>query len=129
MTSRTSRGSSTSRTKRGTATWIRSSLQPTTHLVVKTVIVGPATIYGLGRGVGNKDSQQVYRLSRFILQKGFGPIIGTGKVEWDNVHIHDVTNAFLLLGQCRPGSQQEPEPRDLRSARLLLHSWRHTQVG
>ncbi|KAH8899201.1 NAD(P)-binding protein [Thozetella sp. PMI_491] len=64
---------------------------------VKTAIVGPATIYGAGRGPGNKDSQQVYSLARFALKNGFTPVVGTGKVEWDNVHIQDVSSLFILL--------------------------------
>ncbi len=78
---------------------------------VKTVIVGPATIYGAGRGPGNKDSKQVYSLARLTLTDGYAPVVGTGKVEWDNVHIHDVSSLFRLLAEAAvdPSKRQDPE--------------------
>ncbi|KAK1757372.1 hypothetical protein QBC47DRAFT_154885 [Echria macrotheca] len=64
---------------------------------VKTAIVGPPTIYGVGRGPVNTVSQQLPGLTRFILQNGFAPSVGTGLTEWDNIHISDVSSLFLAL--------------------------------
>jgi nucleoside-diphosphate-sugar epimerase len=64
---------------------------------VKTVIVGPPTIYGPGRGPVNKRSQQVYNMAKWTLERGFAPVVGTGKTEWDNVHVVDVSGLLVLL--------------------------------
>jgi nucleoside-diphosphate-sugar epimerase len=48
---------------------------------VKTAIVCPPTIYGEGRGPGNKRSRQVYHLAKVTLQQGQAPILGKGYVE------------------------------------------------
>ena len=64
---------------------------------VKTAIVCPPTIYGPGRGPGNKRSRQVYNLVRITLEKGQPPQLGKGLTEWDNVHIHDLSDVYLLL--------------------------------
>jgi nucleoside-diphosphate-sugar epimerase len=34
-------------------------------------------------------------MAKFTLERGFAPIVGTGKAEWDNVHVHDLS-AFLV---------------------------------
>jgi len=64
---------------------------------VKTVIVCPPTIYGTGRGPGNKRSRQVYNLVRFTLELGQAPQLGKGLTEWDNVNVHDLSDLFVLL--------------------------------
>ncbi|KAK0730337.1 hypothetical protein B0H67DRAFT_28589 [Lasiosphaeris hirsuta] len=64
---------------------------------VQTSIVAPPTIYGAGRGPVNTTSQQLPALARFVLQKGFAPKVGTGAVEWDNVHVTDVSSLLLQL--------------------------------
>ncbi|KAL9565606.1 hypothetical protein ACKAV7_009788 [Fusarium commune] len=53
---------------------------------VKVTIVCPPTIYGTGRGPANQRSRQIPGLTETTLEKGFGPIIGAGETEWDNVH-------------------------------------------
>jgi nucleoside-diphosphate-sugar epimerase len=64
---------------------------------VKTAIVCPPTIYGLGRGQGNKRSRQVYNLARVTLERGQAPQVGKGLTEWDNVNVHDLSDLFVLL--------------------------------
>ena len=64
---------------------------------VKTAIVCPPTIYGLGRGPGNKRSRQVYNLARVTLERGQAPQVGKGLTEWDNVNVHDLSDLFVLL--------------------------------
>ncbi|KUJ16152.1 NAD(P)-binding protein [Mollisia scopiformis] len=64
---------------------------------VKTAIVCPPTIYGPGRGPGNKDSRQVYYLCKLTLNEGQAPMVGKGLTEWDNVHVHDLSDLFVLL--------------------------------
>lgn len=64
---------------------------------VRVAIVGPPTIYGVGRGPANRRSRQVYGLAAWTLQHGFAPVIGAGRAEWDNVHIHDVSDLLVRL--------------------------------
>ncbi|GAB1310562.1 NAD-dependent epimerase/dehydratase domain-containing protein [Madurella fahalii] len=64
---------------------------------IKTAIVAPPTIYGFGRGPLNTISQQIPSLTRFILAHGYAPIVGTGKTEWDHIHIHDVSSLVVSL--------------------------------
>ncbi|PQE23936.1 nucleoside-diphosphate-sugar epimerase protein [Rutstroemia sp. NJR-2017a WRK4] len=66
---------------------------------VKTAIVCPPTIYGTGRGPGNQRSRQVYNLVSITLKKGQAPQLGKGLTEWDHVHVHDLSNLYLLLAE------------------------------
>ncbi|CAJ2507036.1 Uu.00g082220.m01.CDS01 [Anthostomella pinea] len=65
--------------------------------VVKTAIVCPPTIYGEGRGPISGRGRQVYELAKLVLQKGYAPVIGKGKARWNNIHVHDLSEAFRLL--------------------------------
>lgn len=64
---------------------------------VKTAIVCPPTIYGRGRGPGNKRSHQVPELCRSILERGYGFKVNAGKTLWGNVHVHDLSDLYLKL--------------------------------
>ncbi|OAG08055.1 NAD(P)-binding protein [Paraphaeosphaeria sporulosa] len=64
---------------------------------VKTAVVCPPTIYGEGRGPSLTRGRQVYELAKLTLQRGKGPTIGHGKARWNNVHVHDLARAFVLL--------------------------------
>lgn len=64
---------------------------------IKSAIICPPTIYGKGRGVGNTTSRQVYVMARTTLVRGKAPIIGPGKSEWDNVHVHDLSDLYLRM--------------------------------
>lgn len=64
---------------------------------VKTTVISPPTIYGPGRGPGNQRSIQVYDLTARALRDGQAPIVGRGLTEWDNVHIHDLSDLYVLL--------------------------------
>jgi nucleoside-diphosphate-sugar epimerase len=64
---------------------------------VKTAIIAPPTIYGPGRGPGNQRSIQVYALAAQGLKEGQIPVAGRGLTEWDNVHIHDLSDLYTLF--------------------------------
>ncbi|KAK4982202.1 hypothetical protein LTR50_007807 [Elasticomyces elasticus] len=64
---------------------------------VKIAIVCPPTIYGQGRGPGNKRSLQVPELCRATIEKGHGIQVGAGKAYWTEVHIHDLSDLYLKL--------------------------------
>ena len=64
---------------------------------VKTAIVCPPTIYGVGRGSGNQRSVQVPDLIKGTLQKGHGIKVNAGKTLWSHVHVHDLSDVYLKL--------------------------------
>jgi len=66
---------------------------------VKTAIVCPPAIYGPGRGSGNVRSAQVYRLAAAVLKRQKGFLAGEGNNIWHEVHVRDLSNVFLLLGE------------------------------
>lgn len=74
---------------------------------VKTAIVCPPTIYGPGRGPVNKRSRQVYHLARITLKLGKAPQVGRGLTEWDNVHVHDLSDLFILLVEAAVANKPE----------------------
>jgi nucleoside-diphosphate-sugar epimerase len=64
---------------------------------VKTAVIAPPTIYGRGRGPGNQRSIQVYALAARTLKDGQAPLVGRGLTEWDNVHIYDLSDLYVLF--------------------------------
>ena len=64
---------------------------------VKTAIVCPPTIYGIGRGPGNQRSQQVPELTKCTLERKEGIQIDAGQSKWTNVHIFDLSELYLRL--------------------------------
>lgn len=67
------------------------------HPAVRTAIVCPPSIYGPGRGPGNKRSQQLYDLSRMILKTGKGMRVGKGENKQTHIHVYDLSDLYLLL--------------------------------
>ena len=86
-------------------------VQATSSDAVRLLIVCPPTIYGTGHGPVNTRSIQVPDLAKATLEKGFAPIVGEGKTEWDNVHIDDLANLFLRFVHATqdPSKNQNPE--------------------
>ncbi|KAI0429195.1 hypothetical protein F5Y09DRAFT_265094 [Xylaria sp. FL1042] len=76
---------------------------------VRTAIVCPPTIYGNGRGPVSGRSRQCYEMAKFILTKERVPIIGTGLASMDNVHIQDLTQAYILLIEAAVSGNASPE--------------------
>ena len=64
---------------------------------IATAIVCPPTIYGQGRGPGNRRSHQVPELCKATLKVGHGIKVGAGKTFWGNVHVHDLSDLYLKL--------------------------------
>ncbi|KAF4986468.1 hypothetical protein FDECE_15937 [Fusarium decemcellulare] len=63
----------------------------------KTAIVCPPTIYGPGRGPGNKRSIQVPKMALSSLRRGSALTVQGGKNIWNSVHVHDLSKLFLKL--------------------------------
>jgi nucleoside-diphosphate-sugar epimerase len=64
---------------------------------VKTAIICPPTIYGKGRGPSLTRGRQVYELAKTVLEMQAAPVIGKGQARWNNIHVHDLARAFVLL--------------------------------
>ena len=64
---------------------------------IKTAIVCPPTIYGVGRGPVNKRSMQLYDLAKMTLVTGKGMHVGQGNNEQTHVHLYDLTKLYILL--------------------------------
>lgn len=65
---------------------------------IKTAIVCPPTIYGPGRGPGNKKSMQAYMLAAAVLKRKRGLLVGHGRNIWHQIHVQDLSNVYLALG-------------------------------
>ncbi len=64
---------------------------------VKTAIVCPPTIYGLGRGPGNQRSHQIPELARSMLEEKKGIQVGEGENIGPHVCIHDLSDCYVKL--------------------------------
>jgi len=69
----------------------------TASQTIRTAIVCPSLIYGLGRGPGNQRSMQAYEMCRIMLERGQGFKVGNEDYMWFNVHIHDLSRLYLSL--------------------------------
>ncbi|KAF1978605.1 NAD(P)-binding protein [Bimuria novae-zelandiae CBS 107.79] len=77
--------------------------------VVKTAIVCPPTIYGDGRGPSLTRGRQIYELAKLTLQRGTAPILGAGLARWNNIHITDLSRAFILLVEAAASHNGSPD--------------------
>jgi len=94
--------------------------------VVKTAIICPPTIYGKGRGPVSSRSRQVYELTKLILTARYIPVVGLGKARWNNVHVHDLSELYLLLVEAAASKQSHPELWGARGYYLAEngeHNW------
>jgi nucleoside-diphosphate-sugar epimerase len=69
----------------------------TIHANIKTAIVCPPTIYGVGRGPVNQRSIQLPDLIKATLKEGHGIQVGDGDAHWCGVHVHDLSNVYVRL--------------------------------
>lgn len=95
---------------------------------VKVAIVCPPTIYGKGSGKVSTRSIQIPDMVKGTLEKGFAPIVGAGKTEWDNVHIDDLSDLFVKLADAtqEPSLATNPEifgPKAYFFAENGVHKW------
>ncbi|OJJ44218.1 hypothetical protein ASPZODRAFT_101064 [Penicilliopsis zonata CBS 506.65] len=71
--------------------------QEKTGGAVRTALVCPPTIYGRGRGPLSQRGRQVYSLAQMTLLLNKAPIIGAGKAIWNNIHLYDLSDLWILL--------------------------------
>ncbi|KAI1638157.1 hypothetical protein F4809DRAFT_660246 [Biscogniauxia mediterranea] len=77
---------------------------------VRAMVVAPPTVYGTGRGPGNRRSLQVPRLARLTLERGFAPVQAPGLAEWDHVHVRDLAAFFVLAVEAALDSEKAADP-------------------
>jgi nucleoside-diphosphate-sugar epimerase len=71
---------------------------------VRSIVICPSLIYGLGRGI-NPHSVQIPFLAENARQRGVVQIVGLGQNVWSNVHIDDVVDLYVLaLAKAPPGA-------------------------
>lgn len=78
---------------------------------LSAAVVAPPLIYGPGRGPVNDRSIQVYDMAKYTLTHGYAPVIGTGKTEWNEVHVHDLSEVFLALVEAALDPEKARDPR------------------
>jgi nucleoside-diphosphate-sugar epimerase len=69
---------------------------------VKSVVICPSLIYGVGRGI-HRDSVQIPALVADARANGVVSMVGEGLNIWSNVHIDDVVALYILALQKAPG--------------------------
>lgn len=68
---------------------------------IRSAVICPALIYGLGRGL-TRHSYQVPFLAANARQHGAVQIVGAGLNVWSNVHIEDLVELYLLAFRGAP---------------------------
>jgi nucleoside-diphosphate-sugar epimerase len=64
---------------------------------IHTAILCAPTIYGTGRGPVNQRSLQVNNMAQAVLTRGKGFFVGDGLNRWNEIHMQDLSKAFLAL--------------------------------
>jgi nucleoside-diphosphate-sugar epimerase len=74
------------------------------HRNVRSIVIRPSLIYGLGHGL-HRDSVQVPKMIALTKKYGAPLHVGRGLNIWSHVHIDDVVDLYLLaLERAAPGS-------------------------
>jgi len=68
---------------------------------VRSVVIAPSLIYGLGHGL-NSQSIQVPWLIKVAKKFGVAKHVGRGENRWSNVHINDLIGLYLLAIEKAP---------------------------
>lgn len=76
---------------------------------VHTAIIFPPIIYGLGRGQGNRNSQQIPGLCKAAIEKKAALYVGQGEATWGNVHIADLSSLITTIVNKGQDKDSEPE--------------------
>jgi len=65
--------------------------------LLKTVIIIPPLIYGIGTGLFNRTSIQLPCLIKAALKRHKAEMIGPGEATWNSVHIDDLCDAYMII--------------------------------
>ncbi|KAF7562339.1 hypothetical protein G7046_g1774 [Stylonectria norvegica] len=66
---------------------------------IKTALVVPPIIYGLGQGPIHQGSVQIPALAKIALERGHAVRVGQGLSRWGNVHVRDLGRLFSSLAE------------------------------
>ncbi|KAI3321972.1 NAD dependent epimerase/dehydratase family protein [Xylariaceae sp. AK1471] len=67
------------------------------ELGVRTLVLMPPTIYGVGSGLFNRRSVQIPAYVSVALDRGRAVMIGDGEGMWDHVHVEDLAALYEIL--------------------------------
>lgn len=73
------------------------SIEDSNPEFVKTAVVCPPLIFGIGQGCGNKLSVQIPWLLRAVVEVGYNFTVYDGMTRWDHAHIYDVGTLFMAI--------------------------------
>lgn len=73
------------------------SIEATNPEFVKTAIICPPLIFGIGQGCGNRLSVQIPWLIRAVVEVGYNFTVYNGMTRWDHAHVYDVGTLFLTV--------------------------------
>lgn len=76
---------------------------------VRTAILFPPIIYGLGRGQGNQNSIQIPGLCKVAIEQKVSVYVGQGEATWGNVHIADLGNLITTIVGKGQDKDSDPE--------------------
>ncbi|KAL3495046.1 hypothetical protein BJX62DRAFT_222824 [Aspergillus germanicus] len=80
---------------------------------VRTYIIMPPTIYGLGSGLFNTMSIQIPMLMLTAIAKGRAEFVGAGAARWSHVHIADLAPLYGILLRGVLGGEEEQQGRGM----------------
>jgi nucleoside-diphosphate-sugar epimerase len=96
---------------------------------VRSIVVCPTMIYGMGRGP-TIQSQQVPALLRHARESGTSHYVGRGLNRWSHVHIDDVVELYVLaLEKAAPGSFFYAENGEATMVEIARDIARHLDVA
>jgi nucleoside-diphosphate-sugar epimerase len=103
--------------------------------LLKTVIVMPPLIYGIGSGPFNRNSVQLPLLVQAALKRHKSEMIGPGEATWNNVHIDDLSDAYIIIfdqllaaygPDAKPDAQSSPYLTTGREGYYFAENGHHT---
>jgi nucleoside-diphosphate-sugar epimerase len=68
-----------------------------TNPQLKSVIVIPPVVHGIGTGPFSRGTMVPSLLIRTVLKRGSVQIIGPGESAWNSIHIADLVDAYIIL--------------------------------
>jgi nucleoside-diphosphate-sugar epimerase len=81
---------------------LNQSVQSAASRGVRSIVVCPTLIYGVGQGL-NRHSIQIPFLVSEARAQGVARVVGEGVNRWSTVHIDDLTDLYLLALHHAPG--------------------------
>jgi len=92
---------------------------------VSAYIIAPSTIYGIGDGPVRTVSQQIPNLIKKALELKKPAYIGAGTAIWNNVHIKDLVDLYVLVldRALRVKEKEDPFTKFYWGSNEQIHVW------